>query len=123
GGAGEPGAGREAHDLGGQPLAEPGDGPGVGPDDRDPVDLVGGETGGLEGLVPGGPAGRDVLALAEPLLPQLGGGGAGGPPAVEELGGRAPPPEDVGDRVVADDERRGAVAAGRLVGRAGQPGA
>ena len=75
----------------------------------------------------GGLAEPDVLHLAELLLPLLRALVAGRPPAVEELVGGGARADELGeDRavgVVADEERGRRVAAGGLVGAAGQAGA
>jgi hypothetical protein len=67
--------------------------------------------------------GGDVGRLAETLLPHPGRHVARGPPAVEELDRRRGRPDDLGERRrrrrPGDHERRGGVAAGRLVGTAG----
>jgi hypothetical protein len=99
-----------------RPLVQAGDG--------DVVDLLGGDAGALQGRGPRLQAQRHVAGLAEALLPDLAVGLLRGPPAVEELLGGARRRQVLGQqraaRAVADHQRHGAVAAGGLVGTAGE---
>jgi hypothetical protein len=108
-------------------LRERADGATVGRSDRDRTDVGCGHAGRLQRVGPGRLAQRDVVQLAEALLPLLRAVVTRRAPAVDELLGRRAGADQLGQHrpvaVVADEDRRPGITAPGLVGRAGQAGA
>src|SRR2546423_1907140 len=83
------------------------------------------DSGSLEDALDGLRDQWDVDRLSEPILPDAARGPARAAPAIHDLGGRRGLRDDLGDDPIAcpEEERRAAVAAVALVGRAGPPDA
>src|SRR5207237_1959398 len=108
-------------------AAERLDGPRVRTGDDGDVDLRAVDLGALQRRAPGFVGQRQVLHLAEALLPRTGSRVAGRAPAVDELRRALRAADVLGDErsgtVAAHHDRRRAVAARSLVGARSEPAA